>query len=405
MLINGLGYIGNVAKYSISLFYKLKTLLEYMFSLIKEDTETKARLGKFKTCSNEFNTPAFFPVATQAAVKGLSMNDLKDIDIDGLLVNAYHLYLRPGVDVIKKCGGLHKFMGFNKTIITDSGGYQIFSLERLRKVTDAGVEFQSHIDGTPFFLTPEDVIKIQLDLNSDVIVPLDECVKYPTSYEVSEKSVNRTLEWAKKSKICFDQNKQQQNLFFGIIQGSTYTDLRKKCLDGILSLDIDGLCVGGLSVGEPEDLRYNTLSFITDNVDKKYIRYFMGYGKPLDIIEAVSLGIDLFDCVVPTRFGRTGTAFTWKGQIVVRNALYTNDISPLDQECQCYVCKNYSRAYLRHLINVKEMLGVQLVSYHNVFWYKTFMDQIRKSIKADKFLEYKKTFSEKYKEESCEGNS
>ncbi|MCK5494587.1 MAG: tRNA guanosine(34) transglycosylase Tgt, partial [Candidatus Omnitrophica bacterium] len=292
-----------------------------------------------------------------------------------------------------------------KTIITDSGGYQIFSLERLRKVTDAGVDFQSHIDGKSFFLTPEDVIKIQLDLNSDVIVPLDECVKYPTSYEDSEKAVKRTLEWAKKSKTCFDQNKQQQNLFFGIIQGSTYTDLRKKCLDGIMSLDIDGLCVGGLSVGEPEDLRYNTLSFITDNVDKKYIRYFMGYGKPLDIIEAVSLGIDLFDCVIPTRFGRTGTAFTWKGQIVVRNALYTNDISPLDQECQCYVCKNYSRAYLRHLINVKEMLGVQLVSYHNVFWYKTFMDQIRESLKADKFLEYKKTFSEKYKEESCEGNS
>ncbi len=373
-----------------------------MFSLIKKNSETKARLGKFKTSHNEFVTPAFFPVATQAAVKGLSMNDLEQIDIDGLLVNAYHLYLRPGVDVIKKCGGLHKFMGFNKTIITDSGGYQIFSLERLRKVTDAGVDFRSHIDGKPFFLTPEDVIKIQLDLNSDVIVPLDECVKYPTSHKDSEIAVNRTLKWANKSKICFDKNKQPQNLFFGIVQGSIYPDLRKKCLDEIMSLDIDGLCIGGLSVGEPEDLRYNILSFITDNVEERYIRYFMGYGKPLDIIEAVSLGIDLFDCVIPTRFGRTGTAFTWKGQIVVRNALYTDDKSPLDQECKCYVCRNYTRAYLRHLINVKEMLGVQLVSYHNVFWYKTFMDQIREAIKDNKFLEYKTGFCRKYKEESCE---
>lgn len=363
-----------------------------MFKLLKEDTSTKARAGVFKTRAGSLETPAFFPVATQAAVKGLSVKELEEIGIDGLLVNAYHLYLRPGVEIIKKCGGLHKFMGFNKTIITDSGGYQIFSLERLRKVTDEGVKFQSHIDGTPFFLTPEDVVDIQLGLDSDVIVPLDECVKFPASYKPAEKAMLRTIDWAKKSKSHFDKNVKKGNLFFGIVQGSTYEDLRKKCLEELILLGLDGICVGGLSVGEPEDLRYNTLSLITDNAPKEYLRYFMGYGMPQDILEAVHLGVDLFDCVVPTRFGRTGTAFTAEGKIVVRNALYSQDTEPLDKECSCPVCKKYSRAYLRHLINVGEMLGIQLVTYHNVFWYRNFMVRIREAIKEDKFSEFKKGF-------------
>ena len=369
-----------------------------MFKIVKEDTKTKARLGEFSTNHGGLATPSFFPVATQAAVKGLSPKELESIGIDGLLVNAYHLYLRPGTEVIKKSGGLHKFMGFDKTIITDSGGYQIFSLERLRKISDEGVQFQSHVDGNTVFLTPEDVIQIQLDLNSDVVVPLDECVKYPCSYDDSKRAVKRTLDWAKKSKEYFSQNNKKNNLFFGIIQGSTYNDLRKECLEGLLPLGLDGVCIGGLSVGEPEDLRYNILSFIHDNLDKRYIRYFMGYGKPRDILEAVSLGIDLFDCVIPTRFGRTGTAFTKKGEIVVRNAPYINDLAPLDEECQCYCCRNFSRAYLRHLINVKEMLGIQLITYHNVFWYKNFMDQIKIAISEDRFLEFKKEFLAKCKE-------
>jgi len=370
-----------------------------MFSVIRKDTATEARLGLFKTGKNEFETPSFFPVATQATVKGISAQQLEDIDVDGLLVNAYHLYLRPGIEIIKKCGGLHKFMGFNKTVITDSGGYQIFSLERLRKVDDRGVEFCSHVDGKTFFLTPQEVIKIQLALNSDVIVPLDECVKFPTSHDYARKAVKRTVNWAKRSKDYFNKHKNSHNLFFGIVQGATYEDLRGECLEEIASLGADGICVGGLSVGEPKDLRYNMLSFINSNIDESYIRYFMGYGKPLDILEAVSLGVDLFDCVVPTRFGRTGTAFTSRGEITVRNAPYSSDSSPLDEECLCYTCRNFSRAYLRHLINVKEMSGVQLVTYHNLFWYKNFMTQIKEAIRENKFSEFRKEFLSQFKED------
>ncbi len=370
-----------------------------MFKIVKEDTKTKARLGEFFTNHGKLTTPSFFPVATQAAVRGLSPKELEDIGIDGLLVNAYHLYLRPGIEIIKSSGGLHKFMGFDKTIITDSGGYQIFSLERLRRVSDQGVEFQSHVDGKKIFLTPQDVVKIQLDLDSDVVVPLDECVKFGCSYDQAKKALLRTLDWAVLSKDYFRQNNRNNNLFFGIVQGSIYNDLRKECLEGLLPLGLDGICIGGLSVGEGRDLRYNVLSFIHDNLDKKYIRYFMGYGKPLDILEAVSLGVDLFDCVVPTRYGRTGTAFTRDGEIVVRNAPYADDLTPLDSECGCYCCRNFTRAYLRHLINVGEMLGVTLVSYHNVFWYKNFIDRIKEAIAQDNFSEFKKDFLARYKEE------
>lgn len=367
-----------------------------MFKVIKQDTETNARLGVFKVKSNTFNTPSFFPVATQAAVKGVSVKELDEIGIDGLLVNAYHVFLRPGVEVIKSCGGLHKFMNFNKTIITDSGGYQIFSLERLRKVSDEGVKFQSHIDGAPFFFTPQDVIKIQIDIETNVVVPLDECVKYPTSYEDAKVACERTIKWAKQSKEYFDNNRKNDMMFFAIIQGSTYKDLRKRCLDEILPSNPAGVCVGGLSVGEPADLRYNILSFINENIDKNYLRYFMGYGLPEDIIEAVSHGIDLFDCVIPTRFARTGTAFSEEGVIVVRNSPYITDTAPIDAKCACYVCKSYSRAYIRHLINVNEILGVQLLTYHNIFWYKNFMDRIKKALKAGNFSSFKTEFLKKY---------
>jgi queuine tRNA-ribosyltransferase len=369
-----------------------------MFKVIKEDKDTYARSGTFKTRRGSFATPSFFPVATQATVKGLSPRELSDIGVDGLLVNAYHLFLRPGTDIIKKCGGLHKFMGFDKPIITDSGGYQIFSLERLRKVSDEGVEFQSHVDGKTFFLSPEEVIRIQLDLDSDIVVPLDECVKFPATYEQAKKAVGRTIDWAKKSKDYFDKTKKNGNLLFGIVQGSTYNDLRGECLESISELDLAGLCIGGLSVGEPPDLRYNVLSFIHDNADKRYLRYFMGYGRPRDIVEAVSLGVDLFDCVVPTRFGRTGTAFATEGKIVVRNSAYSQDLAPLDKECDCYTCKNFTRAYLRHLINVKEVLGVQLITYHNVHWYRNLMIRIREAINQEKFLEFKKDFLANFKD-------
>jgi len=368
-----------------------------MFKVVKKDKETKARAGIFETSHNSLKTPCFFPVATQAAVKGLNVRELAEIGIDGLLVNAYHLYVRPGIEVIKKCGGLHKFMNFDKTIITDSGGYQIFSLEHLRKVTDEGVSFQSHVDGKSIFLAPEDVIRIQLDLKSDVAVPLDECVKYPVSFNDAQIACERTIAWAMKSKSFFDANCDGKQLFFAISQGSVHEDLRKKCLDSILNLKIDGLCIGGLSVGEEADLRYNTLDFINRYAGEDKLRYFMGFGLPADILEAVSFGVDLFDCVVPTRFARTGTAFTKEGVLIIRNSPYINDERPLDSECLCPTCKNFSRAYLRHLINVKEILAVNLLAYHNTFWYKHFMDDIKKAIEEDRFLQFKKDFLSRFK--------
>ncbi len=369
-----------------------------MFKIISQDQETKARTGIFTTTGSSFPTPCFFPVATQATVKGLSPQQLEEIGIDGLLVNAYHLFLRPGSEIIKKCGGLHSFMGFNKTIIADSGGYQIFSLEKLRKVSDKGVEFQSHVDGQTFFLTPEEAIRIQLDLGSDIVVPLDECVKYPTSYEDARRAMERSVNWAKRGKDYFDKNNKNNRLFWAIIQGSTYKELREVCIEKLLPLGLKGLCIGGLSVGEPPDLRYNMLSFIHQKVPSELLRYFMGYGKPGDILEAVSLGVDLFDCVVPTRFGRTGTAFTNQGEITVRNAAYSQDTESLDKECSCYTCRNFSRAYLRHLINVKEISGIQLVTYHNVFWYKNFMVRVREAINQGKFSELKREFLNRFKE-------
>jgi queuine tRNA-ribosyltransferase len=363
-----------------------------MFKVVKKDKETKARTGIFETSHNSLKTPAFFPVATQAAAKGLNVRELAEIGIDGLLVNAYHLYVRPGTEVVKHCGGLHKFMNFDKTIITDSGGYQIFSLEHLRKVTDEGVSFKSHVDGKSIFLTPEDVIQTQLDLKSDVVVPLDECVKYPVTYEDAVIACDRTVAWARKSKAFFDANNKGDQLFFAISQGSVHEDLRRKCLDGILGLGLDGLCIGGLSVGEEDNLRYNTLNFINSYAGEDKFRYFMGYGMPADILEAVSFGVDLFDCVLPTRFARTGTVFTKEGPIVVRNSPYIRDERPLDGECPCYTCKNFSRAYLRHLINVNEILAINLLAYHNVFWYKHFMDDIKKAIEEDNFFQFKKEF-------------
>ncbi len=375
-----------------------------MFKVVNKDTATYARTGVFKTRACEVHTPAFFPVATQATVKGLTQQQLGEIDVDGLLVNAYHLFLRPGTEIIKKCGGLHSFMGFDKTIITDSGGYQIFSLERFRKVDDNGVEFQSHVDGSTFFLTPEEAIRIQLDLGSDILVPLDECVKYPTSEKDARRAMKRSLNWAGRGKDYFDKHNENNRMFWGIIQGSTYKELRGECIEKLLPLGLKGLCIGGLSVGEPLDLRYNMLSFIHENVPQEQLRYFMGYGKPGDILEAVNLGVDLFDCVVPTRFGRTGTAFTNQGEITVRNAAYSQDTQALDKECSCYTCRNFSRAYLRHLINVKEMAGTQLVTYHNLFWYKNFMVRIREAINEGKFSEFKKESLNRFKESEDNDN-
>ncbi len=372
-----------------------------MFKVLKNDKKTKARLGKFTTPHGEVSTPAFFPVATQAAIKGMSTRQLKEIGPQGILVNAYHLNLRPGTEIIKAAGGLHSFMGFDRTIVSDSGGYQVFSLEGLRKVSSEGVEFQSHLDGSRIFLTPEEVVRIQLDLGTDVVLPLDECVKYPTSRDYAVLAVDRTVEWARKS-VSFFRASDSKSLFFAISQGATYSELRQECLERLCELDIDGIAVGGLSVGEPEGLRYEMLSLTTDRLrtgKKDCLVYFMGYGKPRDILEAVELGADMFDCVVPTRYGRTGTAFTSRGKLVVRNAEFARDFSPLDENCQCFVCQNYSRAYLRHLINAREIAGAEMLTYHNLWWYKNFIRSLRRAIEEDRFSEFKKEFLSAYKED------
>lgn len=344
-------------------------------------------------------TPVFMPVGTQGTVKTLSPRELEECGAQIILSNAYHLYLRPGLDVIKEAGGLHKFMNWNRSVLTDSGGYQIFSLALLRKVKDEGLEFQSHLDGSRHFLTPEDVVKLQLALGSDIMMPLDECVHYPVSYDQAEQAVERTTLWATRSKKV---HRAENQFLFGIVQGSTQKELRKRSAEELLELNFDGYAVGGLSVGEPQDLMYNILNFTVDYLPSDRPRYVMGMGLPQDILEAVSMGIDMFDCVVPTRYGRNGSAFTSGGKMTVRNAEFAYDIRPLDEACECYCCQNFTRAYLRHLFNTGEILGLRLVSYHNVYFFLDLMKKIRQAINEDRFTEFKKDFLNKYSTSSLE---
>lgn len=365
-----------------------------MFKLLHQDKNTSSRLGKLTTAHGDIDTPCFMPVGTQGTVKAVTPESLKNAGAQVILSNAYHLFLRPGTEIIEKAGGLHNFIGWQKPILTDSGGYQVFSLALLRKVSDKGVEFQSHIDGMKHFITPERVIEIQNALGSDIMMPLDECVHYPCAKEQAKIAMDRTIEWAKRSKAQTVNGHRQ--LLFGIVQGATYEDLRKECGLRMVEIGFDGYAIGGVSVGEPQDLIYNiagaTAGFLP--VDKP--RYMMGVGMPEDIIEAVALGIDMFDCVIPTRYGRNGTAFTREGKMVIRNAPYAQDFTPLDSGCSCYTCKNFSRAYLRHLFNTQEILGAMLVSLHNIYFYLEMMRNIRQAIAQDRFTEFKKEFLSTY---------
>ena len=364
-----------------------------MFTLLHQDKSSKARLGKLVTGHGDIETPCFMPVGTQGTVKTLSGQELNDSGAQIILSNAYHLFLRPGIEVIKKAGGLHKFISWPKPILTDSGGYQVFSLALLRKVSDEGVEFQSHIDGMKHLLTPEAVIEIQKALGSDIMMPLDECVHYPCAKDEAEIAIERTIAWAKRSLSVVSGSCQ---LLFGIVQGATYEDLRKACTEQLTQMQFAGFAIGGVSVGEPSNLRYNIVHFVNALLPQDKPRYLMGVGLPEDIIEAVGLGVDMFDCVVPTRYGRNGTAFTSCGRLTVRNAPYIEDFSPLDGDCGCYTCKNFSRAYLRHLFNTNEILGLRLVSLHNIYFYLELMRKIREVIQRDSFLEFKKEFLHKY---------
>jgi queuine tRNA-ribosyltransferase len=371
-----------------------------MFKLIHQDKNSKVRLGKLTTPHGEIDTPCFMPVGTQGTVKTLSPKELEETGAQIILSNAYHLFLRPGMQVIKNAEGLHKFISWPRPILTDSGGYQIFSLALLRKVSDEGVEFQSHIDGMKHFLSAEDIINIQVVLGSDIIMPLDECVHYPCSKDHAALAMERTVNWARRSKSVLSRIREEKlenpQFLFGIVQGSTYEDLRKECAKEITDLDFAGYAIGGVSVGEPKNLSHDIVGFTADILPKDKPRYVMGVGLPEDIIEAVGLGMDMFDCVVPTRYGRNGTAFTSEGKLTVRNSPYSDDFRPLDRKCPCYTCKNFSRAYLRHLFNTEEILGLRLVSLHNVNFYLGLMRDIRKAIKNDRYTEFKKEFLRSY---------
>ncbi|MDU5470941.1 MAG: tRNA guanosine(34) transglycosylase Tgt [Peptoniphilus harei] len=366
----------------------------FKFELLKTSKDSKARLGKITTNHGEIETPIFMPVGTRATVKTMTPDELKGIGAQIILSNTYHLFLRPGTEIIEKAGGLHKFMNWDKPILTDSGGFQVFSLSDNRKITEEGVHFRSHIDGSKMFISPEKSIDIQNILGSDIIMAFDECAPYPASHEYIDHSMRRTLRWAQR---CKDHHKNVDNqTLFGIIQGGMYKDLREISAKEMVDMDFKGYSIGGLSVGEPIDLMTEILDYTTDFMQENKPRYLMGVGSPDYLFEAVERGVDMADCVLPTRIARNGTVLTHQGKIPIKNAVYKEDFSRLDDECDCYTCRNFSKAYLRHLFNVDEILGMRLATIHNLYFLIDMMENIRESIRGDYFLEYKKDFYKKY---------
>lgn len=364
------------------------------FELLKESNESKARLGKLHTPHGVIETPIFMPVGTRATVKAMTPEELKDLGAQIILSNTYHLYLRPGHKLIEEAGGLHKFMNWDKPILTDSGGFQVFSLGDLRKISEEGVEFRSHIDGSKHFISPEKSIEIQNSLGSDIMMAFDECAPYPSDWDYVKKSLERTTRWAKRCKDA--HQKPDSQALFGIVQGGMYKDLREQSAKEIMDLDFPGYAVGGLSVGEPGELMYEVLDYTVPLLPKNKPRYLMGVGTPDYLFEAVIRGIDMADCVLPTRIARNGTVLTSSGKLVVRNAKYARDFNQLDSECDCYTCKNYSRAYIRHLFNVDEILGSRLTTIHNIHFLLKLMENIRQAIREDRLLQYREEFYKKY---------
>jgi queuine tRNA-ribosyltransferase len=349
-----------------------------------------ARTGRLMTRHGEVETPVFMPVGTQATVKTLSPADLESIDAEIILSNTYHLFLRPGHELVREFGGLHGFMNWKRPVLTDSGGFQVFSLADLRKVTDEGVTFQSHIDGgAKHFITPEYAVEIQEALGADIIMAFDECIPYPATRDYAQESLDRTHRWAKR---CRDAKKDTGQALFGIVQGGMYADLRKQSADTLVDIGFEGYAIGGLSVGETKPLMYEMLEATVPSLPQDQPRYLMGVGTPEDLVEGVDRGIDMFDCVMPTRNARNGTFFTSFGKLSIRNSRYERDSSPLDPECGCYTCRNFSRAYLRHLFNAGEVLALRLGTIHNLSFYLSLMKDIRSSLEQGRFREFKKEF-------------
>ena len=358
-------------------------------------TENHSRVGLIETSRGNINTPAFMPVGTQATIKGAFINDILKTGSEIILSNTYHLMIRPGTDRIEAVGGLHEFMNCSLPILTDSGGFQVMSLSKLNKIDrEKGAIFQSHIDGKKFILSPEESIRIQKSLNSDIVMVMDECPKKSTDYQKIKKSMELSIEWAERSKNAFGSNPQKA--LFGIVQGGLFDDLRNKSLKALIDIDFDGYAIGGLAVGEGQDLMFKTLDNTTKYMVQNKPRYLMGVGKPDDLIGAVKRGVDMFDCVLPTRSGRTGQAFTSKGQVNIKNSKHIVDKMPLDLDCNCYICQNFSRAYLHHLFRGKEILGLMLLSWHNIHFYLNIMKNIRNAIEIKEFEKFEKTFLNKY---------
>lgn len=372
-------------------FINAKEIESQPFFTLKT-TDNKARRGFLNTAHGTIQTPAFMPVGTAATVKALKLSDVKKSGAEIILGNTYHLMLRPTAELIEELGGLHKFMGWNGPILTDSGGFQVMSLSNIRKISDDGVEFSSHIDGSKHFLTPERSIEIQHKLGSDITMIFDECVKFPATYEESKQAMERSISWAKRSKAAF--KKREGYAIFGIVQGSTFSDLRKTSAAELIKIGFDGYAIGGLAVGEGQKIMFATLDYISDFLPEDKPRYLMGVGKPSDIVGAVVRGVDMFDCVIPTRSGRTGQAFVRDGIINIRNAKYREDKNPLDEKCLCYACKNHSRAYLHHLAKSNEILASMLLSEHNIFYYQDLMREIRHHIEEKTFNKFVKNFLE-----------
>ncbi len=375
--------------------YPRLTTIILEFKVLKKSLKSKARLGEIRTPHGQFESPVFMPVGTQGTVKAVSSEDMKEMAIKIILANTYHLYLRPGHRIIEKLGGLHRFMSWDGPILTDSGGFQVYSLSRLRTISEEGVTFQSHLDGSRHFIGPKEAMVIQQALGADIIMAFDECAPYPADYEYVLNSVRLTSLWAKR---CMGYKEGTHQALFGIVQGGIYPDLRERSATELTQVNFDGYALGGLSVGEDRDSRERVIKETVQFLPADKPVYLMGVGKPEDIIESVTLGVDMFDCVLPTRNARNGTLFTHNGQLVIKNARYTDDDRPVDENCNCYVCSHYSRAYLRHLFMAKELLAYRLNTIHNLYYYNRLMVDIRRAIGEDRLADYRRSFYKSQKE-------
>jgi queuine tRNA-ribosyltransferase len=369
------------------------------FEVLRSDAASGARRGRLRTRRGIIETPIFMPVGTQGTVKAVSPRELRELPAQVILGNTYHLFVRPGLEVIRKLGGLHRFMGWDGPILTDSGGFQVFSLAKLRRITDEGVHFQNHLDGGACFIGPETSMEIQHTLGSDIVMAFDECPPHPCTHEAAAKSLELTLGWERRSIDWWNEREQdaERPLLFGIVQGSSYADLRERSARELVAMGWDGYAVGGVSVGEPEKEMMEAVDFAVPHLPHDRPRYAMGLGTPPQMVEMVARGIDMFDCVLPTRVARNGTAFAERGTMNLKNACFTLDDRPIEEGCACYACQNFSRAYLRHLVKAEEILGLRLITLHNLHFYLRLMERVRNAIEAGEFANFRRSFVGGYK--------